>query len=271
MKKNIELNEQELETLVQQFYEYFETGYRFEKFLKIYLERIGLDEVFVTQRSRDGGIDLTAIRKGLGEFTQAVDDNYYIQAKLYQPNNIIPPQRIRELRGAFLTGTGILITTARVSDMARQDALSFDQQRSIIVIDGKELVRSCIDNELGFAYKPVFSRVALDLLMPTDTDEAAEDEIYIEKQITRNDVRARILPLPKEIKNRIPDNMLSLVVSFNGDSSKKYNIDANRRYLGGITRIYRKHGLLQQDNEVIPKKAKWSIDNQFLVKIIIED
>lgn len=32
----------------------------------MYLEKIGLDEVVVTQRSSDGGIDLEAVRYGVG-------------------------------------------------------------------------------------------------------------------------------------------------------------------------------------------------------------
>ena len=49
--------------------------------MKSYLEKIGLDEVFVAKRSADGGIDLIAIRKGIGEFNQVDADKYYIQAE----------------------------------------------------------------------------------------------------------------------------------------------------------------------------------------------
>ena len=61
MRNNIELNKEEYNALLEQFYTYFEDGYKFEEFLKIYLEKIGLEEVYVTKRSGDGGIDLTAI------------------------------------------------------------------------------------------------------------------------------------------------------------------------------------------------------------------
>ena len=62
------LREKEIVELQEKFYKYFETGYVFENFLKEYLLKIGLDEVEITQRSRDGGIDLKAIRKGIGDF-----------------------------------------------------------------------------------------------------------------------------------------------------------------------------------------------------------
>ena len=55
MRKNTDINEEFYSKLINQFHKYFETGYAFEEFLKIYLEELGLDEVVVTQRSRDGG------------------------------------------------------------------------------------------------------------------------------------------------------------------------------------------------------------------------
>ena len=86
MRNNIELNKEEYNALLEQFYTYFEDGYKFEEFLKIYLEKIGLEEVYVTKRSGDGGIDLTAIRKGIGGLSNAVDDPVYVQAKRYAPS-----------------------------------------------------------------------------------------------------------------------------------------------------------------------------------------
>ena len=62
MRKNIEISDEKISEFLEQFYGYFESGYAFEEFLKVYLEKIGLDEVVVTQRSSDGGIDLEAVR-----------------------------------------------------------------------------------------------------------------------------------------------------------------------------------------------------------------
>ena len=69
MQISSNLSKQEITELQQKFYEYFETGYAFEEFLKEYLLKMGLDEVEITQRSRDGGIDLKAVRKGVGDFS----------------------------------------------------------------------------------------------------------------------------------------------------------------------------------------------------------
>ena len=72
MRKNIDLSAEEYSEIVDSFYTYFENGYKFEEFLKVYLEKIGLEEVFVTKKSGDGGIDLTAVRKGIGGLSNSV-------------------------------------------------------------------------------------------------------------------------------------------------------------------------------------------------------
>ena len=81
MRKNIEISNEKINEFLEQFYGYFESGYAFEEFLKVYLEKIGLDEVIVTQRSSDGGIDLEAVRYGVGGFDGADAVDYFVQAK----------------------------------------------------------------------------------------------------------------------------------------------------------------------------------------------
>ena len=44
----------------------------------MYLEKIGLDEIVVTQRSSDGGIDLEAVRYGVGGFAGADAVDYFV-------------------------------------------------------------------------------------------------------------------------------------------------------------------------------------------------
>lgn len=96
MQISSNISNEEIKGLQKSFYEYFETGYAFEDFLKEYLLKMGLDEVEVTQRSRDGGIDLTAIRKGVGDFSEIDITHYYIQAKRYALKNKIAVKSVRE-------------------------------------------------------------------------------------------------------------------------------------------------------------------------------
>lgn len=150
MRKNIDLSAEEYSEIVDSFYTYFENGYKFEEFLKVYLEKIGLEEVFVTKKSGDGGIDLTAVRKGIGGLSNSVDELFYIQAKRYSPGTTVSPEKIRALRGSFRSGVGMFITTGKVSDNAKLEAQQVDPSRPIIVVDGKELISTCIEKEIGF-------------------------------------------------------------------------------------------------------------------------
>lgn len=272
MRKNIEFSKEEEKELLTNFYNYFEDGYKFERFLKVYLEKLGLEEVYVTQSSGDGGIDLTAVRKGLGGLSQSIDEQYYIQAKRYSPDSTVSPEKIRALRGSFQSGKGILITTARVSKKAKEDAQNIDPSRPIIVIDGKDLLASCVDMEIGFSFKPYFSSSALDDLMQGEVDEnIAVSEKYVERMISQNDIRAYILPMPKVIKDRIPMDVNKVKISFNDGSFNTYNIDASHRYIAGISSIYKELGLRQSDGSLHSKKSFWFMDEELNIKIKITD
>lgn len=274
MKKNINISSAEYDAILQEFYEYFETGYKFEEFLKLYLEKIGLDEVVVTQRSRDGGIDLTAVRNGIGDLGGQDFITYCIQAKKYKPSNTINVKDVREL--AYVANKnkamGIFITTAKFSKPTKEE-FGGDQVTPIILIDGKTLVNSCIDNELGFIYKPYFSKQYLDRLMFTENpvieknvsnEQTQENTIIVEKKITANDIRARILSLPKIILEHFSDNQRTVKVCFNKEFSKELTINKGRNYLAGVTEIYRKYGLLTEDNGIFPAISLWKLDGNQL-------
>ena len=65
---------------------------------------------------------------------------------------------MRALRGVDASGSkGIFITTASYSKKT-EEFVDVDPSRPIILIDGKSLVESCIDNEIGFVFTPVFSK-----------------------------------------------------------------------------------------------------------------
>ncbi len=240
---------------MNQFYKYFGNEYKFEEFLKIFLEKIGLEEVYITSKSNDGGIDLTAVRKGLGNFSNATDEQFYIQAKRYSPSSTISSEKIRALRGSFASGIGMFITTGRVSTKAKLQAKELDPSRPIIVVDGRELVNTCIEKEIGFTFKPVFSNNALDSLMTNNTDVEFNNLNIVERVVTENDIRAYILILPRTIKERIPNDVSSIKIKFENESYKEYKIDAGKRYVGGISKAYKKFGLRQDDGVFVPKKG----------------
>lgn len=85
-------------------------------------------------------------------------------------------------------------------------------------------------------------------------------EIKIVKTISKNDIRARILRIPVKIKDRIPLSMTSYNVTFNGKISKELTIAKERDYFAKITDIYKKFGMIDDNNNFIPKQITWSMD-----------
>lgn len=279
MRKNIEISEEKIKEFLEKFYEYFESGYAFEEFLKVYLEKIGLDEVVVTQRSSDGGIDLEAIRYGVGGLAGADSVEYYVQAKRNKPGTSIPIEKVRALRGVMSSGSkGVFVTTAGYSKKT-QEFVDADPSRPIILIDGKALVESCIDNEIGFVFTPVFSKNAMDALKDLADDLPQENsnpdsgenvKLIVDKQISANDIRARILRIPKAVINLLPEDAQKVKVAFNGLSAKDLTIAKNRAYLAGVTDLYKGSGLIADDGSYNPCKAIWKYyDNR--IEIVIKE
>lgn len=273
MKISDNLSEQEIEVLLENFYQYFETGYIFEDFLKEYLLKIGLDEVEVTQRSRDGGIDLKAIRKGVGNFSEIDTIHYYIQAKKYDPNKKkIDVKTIRELKGTIPFGyKGMLITTTKFTSDAEKEALN-DPSKPAVLIDGKLLVTSCIDNEIGFIFKPIFSKIEMDAILNKSDNKTNKTNIeYIEKTITKNDIRARIISIPSSIKKEL-SSLNSIDVIINENDRYHLTIDKSHSYLAKVTKIFKKYGMLTEDKIGTPKKSKWYYDiKNKVIHLIIGD
>lgn len=266
MRKNIDISDEQIDEFLEQFYNYFENGYAFEEFLKVYLEKIGLDEVIVTQRSSDGGIDLKAVRYGVGGLDEADSIDYYVQAKRNTPGTNINIEKVRALRGVMPSGSkGIFITTAKFSKKTGE-FVSDDMSRPIILIDGKTLIESCIDNEIGVVFTPVFSRTAMDALKDRSDDISASEnvdeegnhpQLIIEKQISSNDIRAKILRIPKAVSEIIGKECSKVSVIFDGQSEKELTVAKSRTYLAGVTELYKGAGLIAEDGSFNPCKAVW--------------
>ncbi len=261
MKISNELNNDEIKYYQEQIYNYFENGYDFERFLKHYLLKIGLDEVERTQGSGDGGVDLKAIRKSIVDFSDVDFTHYHVQAKRYALTKKITPSQIRELKGTLRDGTkGIFITTSDFSDKAIIEA-SIDKSRPIILINGKNLVTSCIDNQIGFMYKPIFSKTQLDILIGNN-NEITENNNYIEKLITTNDIRARIISIPSAIMKEFNEkNLTSVCVLINSTDEYTFSINKGRNFLAGVTNFFRKYNLLTDDGVFNKTLAKFYYDN----------
>lgn len=271
------LQDDEIIKFQEELYSYFETGYSFEEFLKEYLIEMGLDEVQITQRSRDGGVDLVAIRKGVGDFSEIDITHYYIQAKRYALNNKISVSKVRELKGTIPFGyKGMFITTSSFTNDGLIEAEN-DPSKPVVTIDGKALVMSCIDHQIGFLYKPIFSKKQLDKFLKRDTNvnPVINSNLhieYIEKMITKNDIRARIVSIPSKIVEQFNENQSSVKVNINNDKNYTFNIIRGRNYFGGVTTFLKEFNLLTDEGTISPKKSKWFYDKEnATVKIYLEE
>jgi restriction system protein len=107
----------------------------FEKLSELLLEKMGFDEIEHTGGSGDFGIDLKAILRKSEIENIETNTPFCIQAKCYDPERLLNPSVIRELRGALISGQrGLLITTARVSLNSVENEALRDISRIILVI-----------------------------------------------------------------------------------------------------------------------------------------
>ena len=116
----------------------------FERFCQRLLRESGFQEVTVTGRSGDGGID------GIGilQVNALVSFKVLFQCKKYAGS--VSPSHVRDFRGA-MTGRadkGIIITTGSFTSEARKEAVR-DGAPSIELVDGEKLVGMLERLELG--------------------------------------------------------------------------------------------------------------------------
>ena len=273
MQISSNISDEEIRQLQEKFYNYFETGYVFEEFLKEYLLKMGLDEVEVTQSTRDGGIDLKAIRKGVGDFSDIDITHYYIQAKRYAISSKISVSKVRELKGTIPFGyKGIFITTSDFTSEAINESNN-DPSKPVVLISGKSLVMSCIDHEIGFMYKPIFSKKQMDLFLNRNIDimNASDavrlhtdvfQENTIEKTITANDIRARIVSIPSTIIKQFDDELKKVKVVVNADKQYEFNINKRRNYFGSVTGFLRDYNMLSDEGIITPKQCNWRYNSE---------
>lgn len=274
----LELKPNEEKQYIQKLYDSFDTGRDFELFLNHFLQTIGFKEVITTKYVGDNGIDLTCSKPGIDP--QGLDTmNYYVQAKRYKSGNKVQAKEIRDLKGSTKRDKqgnvlnnnyiNIFITTSSFTKGAKEEAES-NPNMPTILIDGKTLLNMCIDSGIGFSYKPIFDEDAIkNIILNSQTSNIATNndvKYLVERDITPNDIRARILIIPQIIKNTIDNSATSLEVIINGQV-KLLNLDKSHRYFGGITKIYKECGLINEDNLFIKKQSKWNIKEG---KVIID-
>ena len=93
-------------------------------------------------------------------------------------------------------------------------------------------------------------------------------EEYVLKLISKNDIRARILPIPIEIFEKIKEYPKYKVLI--DKSTLELNINKERKYFGGVTNIYKQKNYIDY-NGTEKKKTYWKLDNsKGIINIIFE-
>ncbi len=259
---NIEINEK----MVNDFYCCFDTGYEFEEFLKKFLEDLGFTDITVTKRSADNGIDLVCYKSAILDLDVNAE-KYIVQAKRYK--GTVPVKEIREFKGTLAHEKRIFITTSDFSKSGFEEAEN-DQYRKIILISGKDILKYYIEHpekDIIFDWNPVISKekVKSSITSKENKNSNAKQDMLL-RLVSKNDIRARILPIPYEIFEKIK-NRKKYTVKIDKEE-KELNINMERRYFGGVTEIYRKKGYIDYNGDS-KKKTYWKIDEK-KEKIYIE-
>jgi len=188
--------------------------------------------------------------------------------------NKVQSKEIRDLKGSTKYDRNgnvlnsnyinVFITTSDFTRGAVEEATS-NPQNPTILINGERLLNMCIDKGIGFLYHPIFVKDEILLLLQNQSETAdkipvipVSDDYIVARDITANDIRARILIIPQIIRNNIVEDATSLSVVING-KAQTLNIDKTHRYLGGVTQIYKDCGLINDDNVFVQKQSKWNI------------
>jgi len=114
------------------------------------LRELGFENVIVTGKPNDGGID----GKGILRLGRILSFHVVFQAKRYK--DTVSPNVIRDFRGSLSANVdkGLVITTGRFTREARKEAQR-DGALPIDLIDGEELAERLKELELGVKVKMI--------------------------------------------------------------------------------------------------------------------
>jgi restriction system protein len=123
--------------------------FQFEEFIGYYFEAENYQNVEVTSRSNDGGIDVVA-----EAYFGIIKVRLGVQVKRFQPNRKIDRNVVDMLRGSLYriqAEQGVIITTSSFTKKAIEAAQ--ETKPSIILISGDILLEKLIDQRIGIKTK----------------------------------------------------------------------------------------------------------------------
>ncbi len=117
----------------------------FEELIAQLLAQIGFEEIEVTKRSNDGGIDV----RGLLVVGEVIKIRMAVQAKRWKKGNNIQKPIVQQVRGSLgAHEQGLIITTSDFSPGARKEALRPDAV-PVALMNGEELVALLVEHNIG--------------------------------------------------------------------------------------------------------------------------
>jgi restriction endonuclease Mrr len=158
--------------------------FQFEYFIADLLQAIGYEQVEVTSRSGDKGIDIVA-NLTVGGITNV---KTVIQVKRYKENKNLSGKYITQLRGsAEVDQRGLIITTSGFTKDAREEAKA-PNKMPVSLVDGERLIELLFKYEVGVKKEavPIYS---------IHSEYFEEETASTEKQLETRKSKA-LWPLP---------------------------------------------------------------------------
>jgi hypothetical protein len=134
-------------------------------------------------------------------------------------------------------------------------------ERDYAVIDGSRLIELLKKYQLGVVSKFVVDETLIESLESKEEYELENPETILSKKlVTENDIRAKIIRIPSDIKSKLPSSQTKISLAIE-DAVEEFNIDQSRTYIGGVSELFRKYQLLDDSGNYTPKQAVWKYQN----------
>ena len=244
--------------------------FQFEFFVAELLGKIGYENVEVTKRSGDKGIDINA-NLTVGGLTNV---KTVVQVKRYKKGNNLAGRHITQLRGsAEVDQRGLIITTSKFTKDAVEESRALNKM-PVALVDGEKLI------DLLFKYKVA---VKEELVSVYSIDSELFENESIESSLSTGRVKSKaIWPLPGGIESYVDTlNQFLVFLSEKGKTKKNIikwimteyeNVNSEKTAYSYLN-VPRNMGLVKKENGVFSltvEGAKYlnSQDEEYLYEII---